>query len=46
MEFTILDNGFQVDGGRVTYQWFRLADPSGRCFSRVVAFRELVYLPI
>ena len=46
MEFTILDNGFKVDGGRVTYQWFRLADPAGRAFSRVVAFRELVYLPI
>ena len=46
MEFTILDNGFKVDGGRVTYQWFRLADPSGRAFSRVVAFRELTYLPI
>ncbi len=46
MEFKILDNGFKVDGGRVMYQWFRLADPSGRAFSRVVAFRELVYLPI
>ena len=47
MEFTIQDNGFQVESGRVKYQWFRLTDPTvGNDFYRAVAFRELTYLPI
>ena len=46
MEFAILDNGLRVEEGRVKYQWFMLAEPSGRSFFRAVALRELTYLPI
>jgi len=46
MEFAILDNGLHVEDGRVKYQWFMLAEPSGRSFFRAVALRELTYLPI
>ena len=46
MEFTILNNGFRVADGRVQYQWFMLADLTGRTFYRAVALRELTYLPI
>ncbi len=46
MEFAIQDNGIHVENGRVRYQWFKLADLTGRQFFRAVAFRELTYLPI
>ena len=46
MEFAILDNGLRVEDGRVKYQWFMLAEPSGRSVFRAVALRELTYLPI
>jgi hypothetical protein len=45
MEFAILDNGLRVEDGRVKYQWFMLAEPSGRSVFRAVALRELTYLP-